>query len=251
MHLVCISNFHLLCLVLHKPWSLSPMRHGRDIMWDSRWLTSWFLQGTLTFKDRQLRKFFKTGDHVKVIAGKHEGATGMIVKIQNKVITLLSDTTREDVRHLSKTCCSCQSEYYFYTCHQQVKSAPAPQCPKQAAHFWQHNNLWCDRLSTDHCILMPSKGWWCGIVVIVQIDVFSSNIVESSEITSGITKLGDYELHDLVALELVPSPANPFLPQWKFSSVYRHYILLAACYVHKINWLLNWLWCGVFGTWIN
>jgi hypothetical protein len=63
--------------------------------------------------------------------------------------------------------------------------------------------------------------------------------------------LGDYELHDLVALELVPSPANPFLPQWKFSSVYRHYILLAACYVHKINWLLNWLWCGVFGTWIN
>jgi transcription elongation factor SPT5 len=87
------------------------------------------LKGTLTFKDRQLRKFFKTGDHVKVIAGKHEGATGMIVKIQNNVITLLSDTTREDI------------------------------------------------------------------------DVFSSNIVESSEITSGITKLGDYELHDLVALD--------------------------------------------------
>jgi hypothetical protein len=35
--------------------------------------------------------------------------------------------------------------------------------------------------------------------------------------------LGDYELHDLVALELVPFPANPFLPQWKFSSGYRHY----------------------------
>ncbi|CAK9231171.1 unnamed protein product [Sphagnum troendelagicum] len=87
------------------------------------------LKGTLTFKDRQLRKFFKTGDHVKVIAGKHEGATGMIVKIKNYVITLLSDTTREDI------------------------------------------------------------------------DVFSSNIVESSEITSGITKLGDYELHDLVALD--------------------------------------------------
>jgi transcription elongation factor SPT5 len=93
------------------------------------------LKGTLTFKDRQLCKFFKTGDHVKVIAGKHEGATGMIVKIQNNVITLLSDTTREDVRHLSKTCCSCQSEYYFYNCHQQVKSAPAPECPKQASQF--------------------------------------------------------------------------------------------------------------------
>jgi hypothetical protein len=52
----------------------------------------------------------------------------------------------------------------------------------------------------------------------VQIDVFSSNIVESFEITSGITKLGDYELHDLVALELVPSPAIPF---HKESSGYR------------------------------
>lgn len=27
--------------------------------------------------------------------------------------------------------------------------------------------------------------------------------MESSEVTSGITKLGDYELHDLVALEYV------------------------------------------------
>lgn len=34
---------------------------------------------------------------MKVIAGQHEGSTGMIVKVQNNVITLLSDTTREDV----------------------------------------------------------------------------------------------------------------------------------------------------------
>ena len=48
-------------------------------------------------KEKQLQKFFKTGDHVKVIAGNHEGATGMIVKVQNNVITILSDTSREDV----------------------------------------------------------------------------------------------------------------------------------------------------------
>ncbi|KAG0615572.1 hypothetical protein M758_5G052200 [Ceratodon purpureus] len=87
------------------------------------------LTETLVLKEKQLQKFFKTGDHVKVIAGNHEGATGMIVKVQNSVITILSDTTREDLR------------------------------------------------------------------------VFAHNIVESSEVTSGITKLGDYELHDLVALD--------------------------------------------------
>lgn len=55
-------------------------------------------QETLVIKEKQLQKFFKTGDHVKVIAGNHEGATGMIVKVQNNVITILSDTSREDVR---------------------------------------------------------------------------------------------------------------------------------------------------------
>ena len=35
----------------------------------------------------------------------------------------------------------------------------------------------------------------------VQLRVFAHNIVESSEVTSGITKLGEYELHDLVLLE--------------------------------------------------
>ena len=48
-------------------------------------------------KEKQLQKFFKTGDHVKVVAGTHEGATGMIVKFQNGVVTIHSDTTREDV----------------------------------------------------------------------------------------------------------------------------------------------------------
>lgn len=52
------------------------------------------------FKEKQLQKYFKTGDHVKVIGGNHEGATGMIVKNQNNVVTLLSDTTREDVSSL-------------------------------------------------------------------------------------------------------------------------------------------------------
>lgn len=31
--------------------------------------------------------------------------------------------------------------------------------------------------------------------------MFADDVVESSEVTSGITRIGDYELHDLVLLE--------------------------------------------------
>ncbi|MCO5547748.1 hypothetical protein L7F22_001199 [Adiantum nelumboides] len=84
------------------------------------------LKATITFKDKQLCKFFKTGDHVKVISGKHEGTTGMVVKVEAHILVILSDTTKEDIR------------------------------------------------------------------------VFADHVVESSEVTSGLTKLGEFELHDLV-----------------------------------------------------
>jgi hypothetical protein len=35
----------------------------------------------------------------------------------------------------------------------------------------------------------------------LQIRVFADDVVESSEVTTGVTKIGDYELHDLVLLE--------------------------------------------------
>uniref|UniRef100_A0A0C9RJB2 Transcription elongation factor SPT5 n=1 Tax=Wollemia nobilis TaxID=56998 RepID=A0A0C9RJB2_9CONI len=87
------------------------------------------IKGTLICKENELCKFFKPGDHVKVVSGTHQGATGMVVKVENHVLVIVSDTTKEDVR------------------------------------------------------------------------VFADNVVESSEITSGVTKLGDYELHDLVQLD--------------------------------------------------
>eukprot|EP00252_Welwitschia_mirabilis_P027077 TRINITY_DN9158_c0_g1_i3.p1 TRINITY_DN9158_c0_g1~~TRINITY_DN9158_c0_g1_i3.p1 ORF type:complete len:1022 (-),score=279.00 TRINITY_DN9158_c0_g1_i3:488-3553(-) len=87
------------------------------------------LQDTLTFKDKELCKYFSPGDHVKVVSGTHQGATGMVVKSENHTLVIVSDTTKEDLK------------------------------------------------------------------------VFVDNVVESSEVTSGITKLGDYELHDLVDLD--------------------------------------------------
>jgi transcription elongation factor SPT5 len=87
------------------------------------------LPKTLAFNEKELCKYFKPGDHVKVVSGVQEGATGMVVKVEGHVLIILSDTTKEHIR------------------------------------------------------------------------VFADHVVESSEITTGITRIGDYELHDLVLLE--------------------------------------------------
>jgi transcription elongation factor SPT5 len=87
------------------------------------------LQDPLAVNERELCKYFEPGNHVKVVSGTHEGATGMVVKVDQHVLIILSDTTKEHVR------------------------------------------------------------------------VFADHVVESSEVTTGVTKIGDYELHDLVLLE--------------------------------------------------
>ncbi|KAJ3695944.1 hypothetical protein LUZ60_001321 [Juncus effusus] len=84
---------------------------------------------TLAFKEKELCKHFKLGDHVKVVSGKQEGSTGMVVKVDGHVLTILSDVLKK------------------------------------------------------------------------HIDVFADDVVESSEITTGVTRIGDYELHDLVLLD--------------------------------------------------
>uniref|UniRef100_A0A7N0TND9 Transcription elongation factor SPT5 n=1 Tax=Kalanchoe fedtschenkoi TaxID=63787 RepID=A0A7N0TND9_KALFE len=83
----------------------------------------------LAVPEKELCKFFKEGNHVKVVSGAHEGATGTVVKVEGHVLIIVSDAAKEEIR------------------------------------------------------------------------VFADDVVESSEITSGITKLGDYELRDLVLLD--------------------------------------------------
>lgn len=87
------------------------------------------LPKTLAINEKDLCKYFEPGNHVKVISGSHEGATGMVVKVEGHVLIIISDTTKEHIR------------------------------------------------------------------------VFADHVVESSEVTTGVTKIGDYELHDLVLLD--------------------------------------------------
>uniref|UniRef100_A0A2N9GSU0 Transcription elongation factor SPT5 n=1 Tax=Fagus sylvatica TaxID=28930 RepID=A0A2N9GSU0_FAGSY len=87
------------------------------------------LPKTLAVNEKELCKYFEPGNHVKVVSGTQEGATGMVVKVEQHVLIILSDTTKEHLR------------------------------------------------------------------------VFADDVVESSEVTSGVTRIGDYELHDLVLLD--------------------------------------------------
>ncbi|EXB90561.1 Putative transcription elongation factor SPT5-1-like protein [Morus notabilis] len=87
------------------------------------------LPKTLAVHEKELCKYFEPGNHVKVVSGTQEGATGMVVKVDQHVLIILSDTTKEDIR------------------------------------------------------------------------VFADDVVESSEVTTGVTRIGDYELHDLVLLD--------------------------------------------------
>ncbi|KAI3934246.1 hypothetical protein MKW98_009227 [Papaver atlanticum] len=87
------------------------------------------LHTTIVVHEKYVCKYFKVGDHVKVVSGGHEGKTGTVIKVNGNVLIIVCDATREDI------------------------------------------------------------------------SVFADNIVDSSEVTSGATtKVGDYELHDLVML---------------------------------------------------
>eukprot|EP01135_Chromosphaera_perkinsii_P005299 Nk52_evm7s335 gene=Nk52_evmTU7s335 len=60
------------------------------------------LGDALQFQRRQLRKFFKMGDHVKVINGLHNGETGLVVRIDDGVVIFFSDVALKEVKVFSK-----------------------------------------------------------------------------------------------------------------------------------------------------
>lgn len=60
-------------------------------------IVDFVLQKTLAINEKELCKYFEPGNHVKVVSGTQEGATGMVVKVDQHVLILLSDTTKEHV----------------------------------------------------------------------------------------------------------------------------------------------------------
>lgn len=62
----------------------------------------------LDFPAHELKKFFKLGDHVKVIAGRYESDTGLIVRVENNQIILFSDLTMHELKVMPKDLQLCQ-----------------------------------------------------------------------------------------------------------------------------------------------
>ena len=62
-------------------------------------LYKFFPQDILEFPAHELRKHFKIGDHVKVIAGRYEGDTGLVVRVEENLAVLFSDLTMHEVNY--------------------------------------------------------------------------------------------------------------------------------------------------------
>ncbi|KAK2360371.1 putative transcription elongation factor SPT5 protein [Trifolium repens] len=56
------------------------------------------LTETIAVNIMQLCKYFELGNHVKVVSGAQEGATGMVVDAEENVLTLITDVTKEEIR---------------------------------------------------------------------------------------------------------------------------------------------------------
>ncbi|CAH3030076.1 unnamed protein product [Porites evermanni] len=60
------------------------------------------LKDPLEFMANELQKHFKMGDHVKVIGGRYEGDTGLIVRVEDNMVVLFADLTMHELKVLPK-----------------------------------------------------------------------------------------------------------------------------------------------------
>lgn len=58
------------------------------------------LHDLLVFQATQLQKYFKQGNHVKVIGGRYEGEVGLVLSVEDNVAVLFSDLTQKELKVL-------------------------------------------------------------------------------------------------------------------------------------------------------
>lgn len=63
---------------------------------------TFYLKDPLIFKASELRKYFKTGDHARVLAGRYEGETGLIIRVESSRVVLVSDLTNHELEVLPR-----------------------------------------------------------------------------------------------------------------------------------------------------
>lgn len=67
------------------------------------------LKEPIEFMAAELKKYFKVGEHVKVIGGRNEGETGLIVRVEDNTAILISDLTMEEITVFQRFLQLCQS----------------------------------------------------------------------------------------------------------------------------------------------
>ncbi|XP_046743130.1 transcription elongation factor SPT5 [Diprion similis] len=60
------------------------------------------LKEALEFQANELRKYFRMGDHAKVVAGRYEGDTGLIVRVEQNRVVLFSDLSMHELEVLPR-----------------------------------------------------------------------------------------------------------------------------------------------------
>jgi len=81
------------------------------------------LKDPLEFQSTELRKYFRQGDHVKLTAGRHEGDTGLIVRVEEQGVVLLSDVTMHEIRAMPKDLQLCEETAAGVDSHGQFQFA--------------------------------------------------------------------------------------------------------------------------------
>lgn len=56
----------------------------------------------MQYSAHDLAKRFSDGDHAKVVNGLHKDESGLVLKVENNIVTLLSDTTFKPIEVFSK-----------------------------------------------------------------------------------------------------------------------------------------------------
>jgi len=65
------------------------------------------LHDLLSFPASQIQKSFKVGDHVKVISGRYEGETGLIISLDTNAVVIFSNLTSKEIKVLTQDIQEC------------------------------------------------------------------------------------------------------------------------------------------------
>ncbi|KAJ1673377.1 transcription elongation factor spt5, partial [Spiromyces aspiralis] len=59
-------------------------------------------QASFSFPAHHLRKRFREGDHVQVLNGRYKDETGMVISVEESIVTILSDLNLDEIRVFAK-----------------------------------------------------------------------------------------------------------------------------------------------------